>query len=248
MTHPQQPPQGPLYQGPPQPYQGPPAPPQPPYGAQPIQTPGKKPKRFGWLALGVSALAGLVLGSCSGAIAAGGDTTTVGAPAPASTVTVTAPAAPPSSEPATEPTQDATDEPVDEPAAGEAGIKDTYAWEDGVEAKITKVEHRKISDNGAGGRPGEPMVVLTFKVTNKSNQNLDGDLFSADVTYGKDGEPAESVFDLGVGEGISGTVGKGRSKSGEYAYAIPTKQQGDVLVEVSPGFDYSSGVFAGSVK
>lgn len=114
--------------GPQQPYQQGPHPQQ--VGAQPLQSPPREPKRFGFLALGVAALAGLVLGSCSGAIAAGGDpATTTAAPAAtvtaaAPTVTVTAPAEPAAAEPTGAPAEGGpAEEYVPKPSDFKIGIK-----------------------------------------------------------------------------------------------------------------------------
>jgi hypothetical protein len=64
----------------------PPGGPQPPYGPVPVQQPPKKPKRFGWLALIITAVVALILGVIFGA---SGDGTTTTTAEPNATVTVT---------------------------------------------------------------------------------------------------------------------------------------------------------------
>jgi hypothetical protein len=92
------------------------------------------------------------------------------------------------------------------------------------------------------------MTIITVKITNKSDHNLQGDLVSVDATYGDDGDSADTVFDDNVGDSISGTITKGRSKSGQYGFAIPKKARGNVTVEVNIDYDHDNAVFIGSVK
>jgi hypothetical protein len=90
-------------------------------------------------------------------------------------------------------------------------------------------------------------VVFTVKVTNNSDASLKDFYLSATAAYGDDGEEAESVADSeNIKDGISQTIRKGKSAVGEYAFAIPKKQIGDVQLEVSSGFQ--SLLFYGNAK
>lgn len=105
---------------------------QPQYAVAPPPA-GKPPKkkRFGFLALGLSGLAGLLLGGA--AFGAGDDTTVTAAPAPTVTVKATATVTEPAA--ASEPTEVPAPEPeptTEEPAAYKASVKD---WK--VAIKVT---------------------------------------------------------------------------------------------------------------
>ena len=102
-------------------------PPQQPGATAYAPAPGKPPKRkrFGFLALGLAALAGLLLGGAVGG--AGDDTTTTAAPAPTVTATTTVTADPPVVEGGSEPTEEPAPEPeptTEEPAAYDPKAKD----------------------------------------------------------------------------------------------------------------------------
>lgn len=134
-----------------------------PLGPQAIQTPPKGPKRFGFLAVGVAAFAGLVLGSCSGALAASGSdaSATSAAPAatvtaPAPTVTVTAQAEPAAQEPTEEATEEPTEDPTTEAPAEESTTipkKRTYtgSGDDVIKFKKAITDPVLVSTSWSGG-------------------------------------------------------------------------------------------------
>lgn len=131
---------------------------------------------------------------------------------------------------------------------GTAKFGDTVKYDDGIAVAITKHKNGKTSKYSE--HPGSPVTSFFVKVTNGTSENLNGAYVSVDVTYGKDGSPADQVFDSNnFGDQISGTIGKDKSKTGEYSFAVPIKERGDVTVEVSfTDFDHDNAIFAGSVK
>lgn len=153
-TNPQQPPLGP----PPQPMQPAPA---------PVAKP-PKPKRFGWLALILVAVAALLVGSALGAI---GDNDSGGGEVvarPGSTVTVTEAADP---DPGPEPDFTEEPEPTEEPAGYVPKKSD---WE--VKVKVTDKQcfgsagcsiDYKITPEYVGSRPlpDEGVIEVTFEIT-----------------------------------------------------------------------------------
>lgn len=203
--------------------------------------PPKKRRVWLWVLIAVLAVILILIAACTAIVGKSvSDAVEEAAPVGGSTSAPVNPSA--SNDPSAAPDTSKQD-------SGEVGFDQVYTYDDGVAIEVTKTKVRKISELAAGGRPGEPMVVFTIKVTNKSDQNLDGDLLSVDATYGKDGENADTVFDSSnIGDTISGTINKGRSKTGAYAFAVPKKGQSDVRLEVAPGFDYESVTFSGSVN
>lgn len=130
------------------------------YGPNPFQAPApqpapKKQKRFGFLALGIATASALIVGSCTGALAGGGDSTTTAEPAP--TVTVTAPAEPGSTvtvtakpEPAPTVTVTATPEPKEaeqEEAEPEEPVLGDGLWEVGVDIKAGRYKTTVPADS-----------------------------------------------------------------------------------------------------
>lgn len=151
-----------------------------------------------------------------------------------------------SSSTTTEPADDArSDAPV------VASFSQAITYDDGLKVQVTQRKQGKIGEYAAGGKAGGPMTVFTIKVTNGSTQTFDAALVSPQVTYGAEGDEADSVYDSGqgIGDGISGKILPGKAKSAKYAFAIPTKELGDVTMEVPLGdFEHDSAVFSGSVK
>lgn len=156
-----------------------------------------------------------------------------------------------------ESTEEPTEEPTDEESEEEfqtATFKQKYVYTDGVEIEIIKIKRGQISAydaeiNDNDTKAGDPYVVFTVRVKNGTNKRLDLSA-SGSVSYGPDGEAAESSFLEGADDlGLTGTVLPGKSKSSESsAWLIPSKYQDDVVYEFSPDFDHDSAVFAGTVK
>lgn len=145
--------------------------------------------------------------------------------------------------PAGEPSGD----PTDAPDSGTSKIGDKYTYDDGLVVEIIKTKRSKVSQYAAGGHPGDPMAIFTVRITNGTKSALKGDLVTVQTTYGKDGNEAEAVYDQNLND-ISGTIPKGRAKTGTYGFAVPTKSMSNVVVEIGPDFDHESAVFSGSVK
>ena len=128
------------------------------YGPNPFQAPApqpapKKQKRFGFLALGIATASALIVGSCTGALAGGGDSTTTAEPAP--TVTVTAPAEPGSTvtvtaKPEPAPTVTVTAKPKEaeqEEAEPEEPVLGDGLWEVGVDIKAGRYKTTVPADS-----------------------------------------------------------------------------------------------------
>lgn len=195
--------------------------------------PKKKRRVWLWVLLGVLVLVFLLIAACSAIFAKSvGEAVQSAAP----------------QQPSTVPSSGASGGATSAPTSNTATFGDTVKYDDGLAVTITKTKNAKQSKYTE--HPGEPVTVFYVRVTNNTDQNLNGDLVSVDSTYGKDGSNADQVYDVdSFGDQISGTIAKGKSKTGEYAFAVPTKERGDVDVEVSlVDFDHDSALFSGSVK
>jgi hypothetical protein len=141
-----------------------------------------------------------------------------------------------------------------EPSSGAASMTgsfhDKIVYPDGVAVEVTKIRHAKLTDAGVGDKgqkTGDPIQVLSIRVTNGSNQPVQVDAASGTMTYGPDGDEASTAFDSGI-DGMQGKVLPGRAKTGTYGYAVPAKYLGDVQLEFAFDFDHAPVVFRGSIK
>jgi hypothetical protein len=147
--------------------------------------------------------------------------------------------------------EESTEEEPAEPAV--ANFHQKYTYEDGVEVEITKMKHNKISRSDAEyaepeASKGDPYVTFTVRVKNGSKTTIDT-YQSMTVTYGPDGDEAVSPYLASANEtDISGKLLPGKSKTGSDSFVIPTKFQGDPVLEVNVDAEHEAAVFTGSVK
>jgi len=199
-----------------------------------------KAKRFGFLAVGIAALVALLVGALFGS---GRDVGAVTAQ-PAATVTATATAT--VSMPTIEPSGESTD--GGEGAEAKVGKFDQYhSYTDGVEVSVTSATKGTIPSLTAGGNPGDPMVIVTIKIKNGSKKSFDTDVVSVNLSYGSSSKQGKAVFPPGV-EGFDGTIAQGRSRSGEYAFAVPSKGMKNIVVVINRGLRYPPATFAGKAS
>lgn len=145
-----------------------------------------------------------------------------------------------------------SDSPATEPDGGEptGTFTDKIVYPDGVEVEFTKINHGKVTADEAqyddAVKKGDPYVIFTLRVRNGTKEKLDT-VTHMTVTYGPDGEEAVvwigSTFDLPTGPLLPR-----KAKTGEVAFLIPTKYQGDVTAEVGVTFEHAVAIFTGSLK
>ncbi len=120
---------------------------------------------------------------------------------------------------------------------GPAKFNQTYKYESGAEISIIKIQKRPDA------------VIFTIKIANKTQDRLDAGGAYVEVTYGPNGENADTeCCDLDYDGSFTGKILPGRSKSATFAYVIPTKYRNDVVVEVYPDWESGPAIFQGSVK
>lgn len=118
--------------------------------------------------------------------------------------------------------------------------------------EVTRTGSATASAYAAGAKKGDHLATFTVRITNSGSEKFDTALASVDVSYGNDGDSAEAVFDSGKAEAentFAGTITKGKSRSADFAYAIPKKQMENVQIEVSPNFiTEGTVIFQGALK
>jgi hypothetical protein len=49
-------------------------------------------------------------------------------------------------------------------------------------------------------------------------------------------------------EGLSGTIAKGRSKTGTYGFEVPAKHMKNLVIEVAPDYEHDPALFEAAVR
>lgn len=192
-----------------------------------------------------AAVAALLVGGCAQAPADPGDK-------PASSTRPTASAS------SQEPFEDtSSNEPEPEPSETEdpiANFNQVYTYTDGVEIEVTKLKHGEVSRSDAEYsdpvKAGAAWVTVTFRVRNGSEERLEDAYQITTLTYGPDGEEAETPYLASQPDDkdLDGTILPGKSRSGSETFAVPRKYQDDVQLEIDFESGHETAVFAGSIK
>lgn len=156
--------------------------------------------------------------------------------------------APPSTgtnaEPSTGTNADPTDEPTEESSTpaddGTVAFGQAYKFEDGLQVTISKPAAYKPS-RWAAAKKSKYYLVMTVTVVNGTSTKYEPAMFSASAQSGD--EEADQVFDTAknVGGSPSTKLLKGRQAKWKIAFAV--KNPKDLVLEVTPGFDYSSVIY-----
>ena len=152
--------------------------------------------------------------------------------APTATATTAAPAAATSSPPAS-------------PAPFGRGSSFTYT--DGTAVSVISATPAALSQEAAGGNPGDPAVIIRVRVT-AGSAALDASDITVDANAGPDGTQLSAVFDANI-DNPSGTLTPGQH--GTYAFEFDTKHaswDSHIDVTVTPGFSYDAASFTGAAS
>ena len=132
------------------------------------------------------------------------------------------------------------------PDQGPAKFGQSFTYEDGLKVTVTEVKRGTVNSDDWEGNPGDPKVIVTVKITNGTTHKVRADEAGVQLYYGSQGDVAENLYNY---EGFTGTISKGRSRTGKYDFALPNKTAlKSITVEVEPSFDHESAIFEGSVK
>ncbi|MFF7204799.1 DUF4352 domain-containing protein [Streptomyces sp. NPDC008141] len=116
---------------------------------------------------------------------------------------------------------------------------DSAVYDDGVKITVSAPKAYKPSEFAAGHTEGNKAYEVTVVLENGGSKKFDATLVTPDARAGKDGVPAEQIFDDKVGTGFSGTVLPGKKSTVRFAFDVPAAAK-DLTVEVSPGFTYDA--------
>lgn len=129
---------------------------------------------------------------------------------------------------------------------GQAKIGESFTYEDGLKVTVLSTKTIKRGEYAIGGKPGQPIIKVTVRLTNGGDQAIDPALAQVNLRYGEDGTEAEGVFQEGVGDGFSGKIAPGRKATAAWAFAVEKGTKAfDVSVE--PNWDHDEALFAGTL-
>ena len=136
-------------------------------------------------------------------------------------------------------------------AADSAKVGQEVTYDSGLKVAVSVPKPTKISDMAAGGEGIGTMVVFSVTLTNGTKETYDPALSRVSVAYGSEGVQADQVFDSAnkVGDSFSTKILPGKKATARYGFAVPAKDQGDLVIEVTPGFlDSAATLFTGSAS
>lgn len=132
------------------------------------------------------------------------------------------------------------DEPVEDEATGDSyedyqlTFGETFEWEDGTTATVSKPVNYMPSAYAAGGEGYQHHVKMTVKIVNGSSLPLDASFTSPTVSSGE--REGDEIFDDNVGGGPTANVLPGRTVSFDVAYGVD--DPADVIAEFAPTWDH----------
>lgn len=121
-------------------------------------------------------------------------------------------------------------------------------YPDGVTLTLTKAEKGIEKGHGAGVMNGREYVRFTVKLTNGSDKAVNLNQVVVTTTYGATDQLAAPVYTESAGTyDFFGTVKPGASATALYAFAVPTKQLGNVRMVVDFDGLHTSATYSGAV-
>jgi hypothetical protein len=142
------------------------------------------------------------------------------------------------------PEPEETEAPVAEIA--KVGADEWFAYEDGIEVQVTKVEPYTLGEHAMEGNPGDPGVIVTVTIKNDTAAVFDASMAEVLVTYGPNGNATEREYDEA---GFEGSIPPGKSATAKYDFSVvPQKDQDELLIQVSPDWDHVPTFFEGAAK
>lgn len=176
------------------------------------------------------------LAGCGGTTGASNDNPPAGTNTPSATPTVTVTETQPVVE---EPTVTETETPVeDETVLFGRG----YTWENNVTAIVSSPRTVKnSSDSGIGGEKFKYAVAFTIVIVNKSGKAFDPS--SASATVQSNDVEGDQIFDSAAGYMGSPDTKVLNGRQTKYTIAFGVANPKDVVLELTPGFEYNSAIW-----
>ena len=138
---------------------------------------------------------------------------------------------------------------TDTPSSPSTGpIGSTFTYTDGLSVTVTSLQRFTPSDTAAGVNSGQAAVIATVTIHNGTGADVNLAAVQVNAYGGSAGNQATAVFDSAnnIGIGFSGSVPVGRSVTARYAFALAPPDLSNVVVQVTPGFDYEPASFTGA--
>ncbi len=133
-----------------------------------------------------------------------------------------------------------TEEPV--PVAVNPTFGETYTYENGLAVTVSAPQPYTPSNSAAVGEPSPPnFVVFDITVTNGTQTNYDPSSFSASMQSATTEE--QQVYDSANGIGGSPTTTLLPGREIQFRMAFGATNPDDLVLEVTPGFEYGSAIF-----
>jgi hypothetical protein len=201
-----------------------------------------------WIAVGVPVVLYLVLVTGSALVAAGyfDERATPRTPAAASPAPnpSTSPAPSPLTSPSTSPSANPSGSA--QPDVAEMG-SENFTYGDGL---VVDVSARRYAMNplSIGAEPGHVGILVTVKVTNSGEDDVELSLSTVTLRAGPERVEAGRVYDDDVADfSMDKSVAPAGSASSTLAFSVPEGSLPLVRIEVDPGFKYEACHFEGKV-
>lgn len=142
---------------------------------------------------------------------------------------------------------------ADDPAAGEDSgdtSVDLTAEVEYTDGTTVSLDNFTRGTSGQWAEPaGEPYVAFTIKVTNGGDGTMDLNELYVSCQYGDNGRQGEQIFDSdkGLDGGPTTHLRPGRSITTKAACQLP-KGESYTQIEVSPGGELQTAIFAGDIE
>jgi hypothetical protein len=134
------------------------------------------------------------------------------------------------------------EEPTEEPTeAAFNTFGQTYTWENNLSVAVSPPEPYKRGEYAAGGEGAAHHVAFTVTIVNNTGKIYEPSMFTTTVQSAN--AEGDQVYDSQNGmEGAPMTkVLPGRESKFKIAYGVESVE--DIVMEVSPGFEYQSTIF-----
>jgi hypothetical protein len=134
-------------------------------------------------------------------------------------------------------------------SAGRATFEAPVAYPDGVTLKVQNVVPGVETGEGPGVFAGREFAVFTVTMHNGTTKPIDAQSVVVTSTYGKRGLVAERVYAADTDAvDFGGQIAPGADATARYAFAVPTKQLGDVRLVVDFDGTHTSAEFDGDAR
>ncbi|MDP9421143.1 MAG: hypothetical protein M3P53_13560 [Actinomycetota bacterium] len=130
---------------------------------------------------------------------------------------------------------------VEPEQSSELSFGETFTYENGLSITVSAPEPYTKSDTGAGAEDSAAQVKFDVTVVNGTSERYEPALFS--TTLQSDNAEGDAIFDSanGINGAPSTVLLPGREASFAIAYGV--SNPADLVLEVSPGFEYESIVY-----